>query len=68
LIRTFPEDRAKLLRDELRWIQNDAAQFFVSPNDKTLATTGDSQGLGGVPEAGTTNEIIPDDVATAGAI
>lgn len=68
LIRTLPDDRAKLLRDELRWIQNDAAQFFVSPNDKTLATTGDSQGLGGVPEAGTTNEIIPDDVATAGAI
>lgn len=63
LSRTLPEDRAQLLRDELRWVQSDAAQFFVTPKDKTLASTGDSQGLGGVPEVGTTNEIVPEEVS-----
>lgn len=57
LSRTLPDDRAQLLRDELRWVQNDAAQFFVTPKDQALATTGDSQGLGGVPEAATTSEV-----------
>ena len=53
---TLPPNRAQLLRDELRWVQSDAAKFFVAPQDQALATIGDSQGLGGVPEAGNANE------------
>ncbi|MBI5759057.1 MAG: DUF2254 domain-containing protein [Planctomycetales bacterium] len=52
LVRTLPEDRGQLLRTELHWVQSDARRTFVSTHDKALATTSDSQGLGGVPEAG----------------
>lgn len=52
LVRTLPDERGKLLRNELHWVQSDASRTFVSTHDKALATTSDSQGLGGVPEAG----------------
>ncbi|MEK6259446.1 MAG: DUF2254 domain-containing protein, partial [Planctomycetota bacterium] len=52
LVRRLPEERRQLLLDELHWVQSDARRNFVSARDKALATTGDSQGLGGVPEAG----------------
>lgn len=67
LIGTLPENRAKVLRDELRWIQSAASQFFVAPNDQLLASAGDSQGLGGVPEASSTGEINSEEIAATQA-
>ena len=63
LVRTLPEERGQLLRKELHWVQSDARPTFVSTHDKALAKTSDSQGLGGVPEAGGPIETI----AEAGA-
>lgn len=52
LIARLPEERRPLLTNELHWVQSDAGRTFVGPHDNALAKTSDSQGLGGVPEAG----------------
>lgn len=52
LVRRLPDERQQLLLNELQWVQSDAGRTFVGTHDNALAKIGDSQGLGGVPEAG----------------
>ena len=59
LVRRLPEERRPLLLTELHWVQSDAVRTFVGPHDNALAKTSDSQGLGGVPEAGGLVEPSP---------
>lgn len=46
LIRTLPEVRAPLLRQELNLLRRSAERFFVEPEDRALAEVSDSQGVG----------------------
>jgi uncharacterized membrane protein len=46
LIRTLPEVRAPLLRQELSLLRRSAERFFVEPEDRALADISDSQGVG----------------------
>jgi uncharacterized membrane protein len=52
LVRRLPEERRPLLINECHCVQADAGRTFVGTHDKALAKASDSQGLGGVPEAG----------------
>jgi uncharacterized membrane protein len=47
LIETLPEQRAPLLRNELRLLASSSKRMFPEPDDQTLADTGDLQGMGG---------------------
>ena len=47
LIETLPEQRAPLLRKELRLLAASAQRIFSEPDDQTLANTSDLQGIGG---------------------
>ena len=59
LVRRLPEERRSLLLTELHWVQSDAGRTFVGTHDNALAKISDSQGLGGVPEAGGQDEPSP---------
>ena len=50
LIETLPEERSALLRRELVLLQKTAERFFVEPEERALAASGDSQGMGGTRE------------------
>src|SRR5262249_19429292 len=50
LIQTLPEDRASLLRRELKLLNRSAERFFTEPEDRALANVSDSQGVGGKRE------------------
>jgi uncharacterized membrane protein len=47
LIQTVPEERAALLRQELKVLQRSAERFFTDPEDRALADISDFQGVGG---------------------
>jgi uncharacterized membrane protein len=47
LIETLPAERIDLLRQELALLQRTADRFFLEPEERVLAATGDSQGMGG---------------------
>ena len=47
LIATLPEERAEPLRMELTLLKRSAERFFQEPEDRALAETSDSQGVGG---------------------
>jgi uncharacterized membrane protein len=47
LIRTLPENRTPLLRQELTLLHRSAERFFVEPEDRALADVSDFQGVGG---------------------
>lgn len=49
LIHTLPEERAGLLRNELKLLHRSAERFFAEPEDRALAEVSDSQGVGGKP-------------------
>jgi uncharacterized membrane protein len=51
LIETLPEERAGLLRQELKLLHRSAARFFTDPEDRVLAEASDSQGVGGQARA-----------------
>lgn len=46
LIRTLPDQRTPLLRQELSLLRRSAERFFVEPEDRALAEISDSQGVG----------------------
>ena len=50
LLDTLPEPRTILLRQELALLQRTAERFFIEPEERALAATGDSQGMGGTSE------------------
>jgi uncharacterized membrane protein len=47
LIETLPEQRAPLLRNELRLLASSSKRIFREADDQTLADTADLQGIGG---------------------
>lgn len=47
LIETLPEQRASLLRKELRLLASSSKRMFPEPDDQSLADTSDLQGMGG---------------------
>jgi uncharacterized membrane protein len=47
LIRTLPEERRPLLRQELDLLHRSAERFFSEPEDRALAGVSDLQGVGG---------------------
>jgi uncharacterized membrane protein len=47
LIRVLPEERAVLLREELKLLQRSAERCFAEPEDRALANVSDLQGVGG---------------------
>ena len=47
LIQTVPQERAKLLRQELNILRRSAQRFFTEPEDRALADVSDLQGVGG---------------------
>jgi uncharacterized membrane protein len=47
LIQTLPEERAELLRQELKLLQRSSERCFTEPEDRVLAEESDSQGVGG---------------------
>lgn len=55
LIQTLPEERAELLKRELRLLQRSAERFFPEPEDRELADISDSQGVGGKHAADRSN-------------
>ena len=50
LLETLPESRTILLRQELSLLQRTAERLFIEPEERALAATGDSQGMGGTNE------------------
>jgi len=52
LIETLPEERARLLRQELSVLQRTAERQFLEPEDRLMAAASDSQGVGSAPERG----------------
>jgi uncharacterized membrane protein len=48
LIETLPEERCRLLRQELHILQKTTERHFPEPEDRALAAGGDSQGMGGM--------------------
>jgi uncharacterized membrane protein len=50
LLETLPESRTLLLRQELSLLQRTAERLFIEPEERALASTGDSQGMGGTSE------------------
>ena len=50
LLETLPEARTILLRQELSLLQRTAERLFTEPEERALAATGDSQGMGGTSE------------------
>jgi uncharacterized membrane protein len=59
LIQTLPEERARLLRQELKLLQRSAERFFTEPEDRVLAEVSDSQGVGGQTWARSTPAANP---------
>jgi uncharacterized membrane protein len=47
LIRTLPDERGTLLRQELNLLHRSAERFFSEPEDRVLANVSDFQGVGG---------------------
>lgn len=47
LIQMVPQERAVLLKQELRLLHRSAERFFAEPEDRNLASVSDSQGIGG---------------------
>jgi uncharacterized membrane protein len=47
LILTVPDERATLLRQELKLLHRSAERFFKEPEDRALADVSDFQGVGG---------------------
>jgi hypothetical protein len=52
LIQTLPEERAPLLRQDLKLLQRSAERFFPEPEDRALAEVSDFQGVGGKQAGG----------------
>jgi uncharacterized membrane protein len=50
LIETLPEERTRLLRQELSVLERTAERHFPEPEDRTLAAASDSQGMGGTSD------------------
>lgn len=50
LIETLPEERTRLLHQEMNVLQRTAERHFLEPEDRTLAAASDSQGVGGMSE------------------
>ena len=50
LIRTLPEARRPLLREELALVRRAAERSFAEPEDRAMAEVRDLQGVGGRPE------------------
>jgi hypothetical protein len=46
LVKTLPEERAPLLRQELSLLHRSAERFFSEPEDRALAAVSDFQGVG----------------------
>ncbi|HZM88446.1 MAG TPA: DUF2254 domain-containing protein [Blastocatellia bacterium] len=59
LIETLPEERTAVLRRELDLLQRTADRFFVEPEERALASAGDSQGMGGASEWGHKRREVP---------
>jgi uncharacterized membrane protein len=51
LIRTLPDSRTALLRQELNLLHRSTERFFTEPEDRALAEVGDVQGVGGTPDS-----------------
>ena len=47
LIQTLPEDRAAMLRMELKLLDRSTRRFFVEEEDQAMADVSDFQGVGG---------------------
>jgi uncharacterized membrane protein len=47
LIQTVPEERAMLLRQELKLLQRSVERFFTDPEERAMAEVSDFQGVGG---------------------
>jgi uncharacterized membrane protein len=47
LIQTLPQERAVLLRQELKLVHRSVERFFAEPEDRALAEISDFQGMGG---------------------
>jgi len=52
LIQTVPQERAPLLREELKLLHRSAERCFTDPEDRALAEVSDFQGVGGKQERG----------------
>jgi uncharacterized membrane protein len=59
LIQTLPEERAALLRQELKVLHRSADRFFTEPADRALAEVSDFQGVGGKQEDRPVKEVTP---------
>lgn len=60
LIQTLPEERAGLLRQELKLLQRSSERFFTEPEDRVLAEESDLQGVGGKPEPDSSPATLSD--------
>lgn len=60
LIQTLPEERAGLLRQELKLLQRSAERCFPEPEDRVLAEESDLQGVGGKPEPDSSPATLSD--------
>lgn len=55
LIKTLPEDRVELLRQELNLLKRSAERFFPEPEDQALAAIGDAKGVGSTGDKNATS-------------
>jgi uncharacterized membrane protein len=60
LLRTLPEERHPLLRQELDLLHRSAERFFSEPEDRELAGVSDRQGVGGKVDASSQSRGTPD--------
>jgi uncharacterized membrane protein len=62
LIATLPEERAALLRPELKLLTKSAERFFVEPEERAFAEVGDWQGIGGKRDGSRPHSNGPGDI------
>jgi uncharacterized membrane protein len=60
LIATLPEERAALLRPELKLLTKSAERFFVEPEERAFAEVGDWQGIGSTRDGSRERPQRPD--------
>jgi len=60
LLRTLPEERHPLLRQELDLLHRSAERFFSEPEDRELAGVSDLQGVGGKVDTSSQSRGAPD--------
>lgn len=60
LLRTLPEERHPLLRQELDLLHRSAERFFSEPEDRELAGVSDLQGVGGKVDTSSQSHGTPD--------